>query len=690
MARIPDPRRVGNETLNPLQTPAPSAEAFGAGIGRALQGIGEQGSRIAADMQARNTNARLSALQTELDEWETANVIDGQNGALSKSGNVEGLTVETQSAYEEAFAGRIEGLPRAAQDRALQLITRKRQQVARTVSGHEAREMGRYRSSVYNGVIAGALLNSQNNFSDPERLGQEWVSVQEATARRVALGEMSDEEANARLMDWRQKQLQSAGDAWVAADLNGARQFLQANSSELGQTGAARLQDRIDRETRARDAQFRAAQARTQAIAKAELEVGILEGRIGQEDIDAAYDAGNLSPGGWATLRKGYDTEQDRARKEAEAFELVVAGGQLDPTDSDHRDAVDMVFKSTNGIEGLVGLDPETATIAAEMADANGIVPPTVQSFVRGALASGNDAQRQYAYDLVGRLDEAAPAALDRAFTGPELAEANHYLKLTRAGVSDEQAMQTIEANRSMDQATRDQRMRDGAEAFEDVDVGNDFFDPSILPFDQGVLPSHSPIADRIREDARVVFQDAYVRTGDADVAKDAARRTLAKTYGQSDVVRSGVVMQYPPEAYYAVPGFDNDWMKTQLMEDVGAVVPGVSEDRIELVATSETAADVRAGRLPRYRVLVQDENGIYEPVMSENGDVMDYRFDQKKARDEYAQKLKIERDEFLKSEGRAPHNLVRRALGLGEDDAEAPNEDEPTRAPEFGLGVAN
>ncbi len=670
---------LGQQTTDgarsPFQRTSAPISAFQSGGTDGLADLGNAASQMALRVKAQNDEAALNALQTELDDWETTNVVDAQSGVFSRKGNIAGITGETNGLFSEAFGdNRLQDFDGESLEQARALIQRKRNQITRSVTRYEAREVDAYQTSQFRAVVEGAELASQTFFNDPERLTEEFMLVRDAIAGRVAAGQMSGEEGDVAAKQFRQAQLLGAGESWVRHDLQGARRFLDENRDELGAANTARLEDKIGREQRAREAQWRAQVARTQSIAAAELDVAIQEGRAGQDDIDAAYENGTISPSAWASRRRQLEAADEKAAKEREPFEMLELGAPLDPSNKDHRDAVGDLFETGGGREAVIGLTPEGATFATGLAAESGIVPDDVIGFVRGAIASGTDQQRQYAYDLIGRLDEEAPDALKRALNTSELSEAATYLKLTTAGMADNQAMETISANRALDDEGRAKRRTAAAKLFEDIHITSEFFDPGYFVWEPD-MPEFVPLSDSIASDAQAVFIETYVRTGDEDVAKAATSDVLNKTYGPSEVTGSRTLTQYPPENFYSIPGIDNDWMEQQLREDVLAINPDAEGQRIEVVPTPRTAADVQAGRPPRYQVLVQDENGVFEPVLDENNNVMDYRWDPTPIVERRKAELTETREVIVESEQRAPHTLLRRAMGL-----DAPTADDPSR----------
>jgi hypothetical protein len=630
--------------------------------GAALQDVGNAAAGVAVREAQRLSDLRIKQADTAFVNEQTRVLNDPESGYFSMRGenaiNGYGAALEALETAAQTGGEGLKGRARETYDLAMQ----QRLNAARRAMGNHLRaERERFEVDTVNARLSAAQNQAVANYTDAGMVRQAFIT---ADAELDDLGEAQGWSPEVRAEKGREFRGQVHGavlDLLVGDNPTKARDYLKANRDDLSARVIVAAERSIDAEVKRRRAEAQRQQALVQAETSAALTVGILEGTVSRDVLDEAYEAGRISPSSWAGLRKAYDVEEEKRAKEADVFAIVAAGGPLDPGDKDHREAVGSIFKAAGGIEGLTSKSPEVATQTAEIAESTGIVPPQAVAIVRGAIASGDDSQREYAFDLVGRLDEIAPKALQRAFSAEDLTEALTYNKLTRAGVSDAQAMESINASRTMDQGTRDARRREGAELFEELAKGagswidpgieSAFFNPSSLPLDQGDLPTFAPLADRIIDDARAVYLDAFVRSGDAEVATDVTRRTLARTYGRSEVAGSGDVMQYPPEAFYEIPGIENDWMREQLLEDVKAVAPKATPDGIELVPTPRTASDVRAGLAPRYQVLVRDENGIYEPVRDDDGKPMDYRFDPSRLIEARRVELEAKREKFVRTE---------------------------------------
>lgn len=136
--------------------------------------------------------------------------------------------------------------------------------------------------------------------------------------------------------------------------------------------------------------------------------------------------------------------------------------------------------------------------------------------------------------------------------------------------------------------------------------------------------------ATALRADWASAFRDYYVLDPSREQASQAADQVIAKKWGPSPA-NGNKIMPYPPESRYPDVNGKWDYIKDQLDEAVRkqigeadidpAAVGGESAAMMELegkarghalVSDSQTKADIDAGLLPSYGVVVQHANGSY------------------------------------------------------------------------------
>lgn len=149
-------------------------------------------------------------------------------------------------------------------------------------------------------------------------------------------------------------------------------------------------------------------------------------------------------------------------------------------------------------------------------------------------------------------------------------------------------------------------------------DVVGDLFDPWFGG--QPVFPKNSNVNAQFMQDAGSAFQDGYKIYGTADGAKAYMESYLKLTWGATKTRTSfdssyamddnfqSVMMKYPPEMAYGQEGDDFGL----LYDSIGqyALANGAPETGAILMADDTTDAEVRAGKLPTYRVIGRGEAG--------------------------------------------------------------------------------
>lgn len=328
-----------------------------------------------------------------------------------------------------------------------------------------------------------------------------------------------------------------------------------------------------------------------------------------------------------------------------------------DPGNADHKKGVDIVFQQAGGPAALQQMQPQGANTLMTIAQRTGILPPKAEGTIRSMMETGNDQQRGYAYDMIARLQEDAPAVLDQ-FKASDISKATLYDNYIRNGVDQRTALSYVNTQfNPLNKPVMEMR-KDALPDFLKKTLGDDnsklpplfegIFDPGIFTIGPS-LPRNAAAADQAKATYQEALKDEFMMHGDADVAKTRAAEQVKRIYGESRVTGSRTIMMYPPEKYYAIPGVDNEWMQKQLLDDVHGMEDhkDVELKNLELLPDKVTAADISAGRLPRYQVM-KEQDGIWDSLRAPDGNVLYYSFDQAKVMAELSAKQKAERQDLL------------------------------------------
>lgn len=359
--------------------------------------------------------------------------------------------------------------------------------------------------------------------------------------------------------------------------------------------------------------------------------------------------------------------------KQADLTAALVSYGNpdflYDPGNKDHRQAVDKIFAAQGGIQAVKSMSEEGAAALMSVAQRTGILPAPAQGALRAMMENGNGQQKAYAYDLVARMQEDAPRVLDQ-FKDAEISQATLYNKFIRDGMDQKTALDYVDARFSKaDTAVRDMRAAAVKPLLKELDKAlpgtvEEMFDPGLFTVGPD-MPRNSAAADQAKAAYRDAFETEYLMHGDEEVAKARATERMHRMYGETRATGKRTIMRRPPEAYYAIPGVDNDWMQEQLLTDVRALEgeQDAKLDDLELLADTTTEADVSAGRLPRYQVLRKNKDGVWDALRDANGKVLHYRFDQQKIMDGLAADQKAERAKVLER-GQIYRDIAKQGYG--------------------------
>lgn len=308
------------------------------------------------------------------------------------------------------------------------------------------------------------------------------------------------------------------------------------------------------------------------------------------------------------------------AVKDSGAVNAVIgalgAGGDasINPFDTDQVKAANGAYDK---LMGAAGSPEEQAAITSDFVTRTGYIPKPVQAQIRNGALSTDAAAFSQSMEQSLALQQAAPGAFS-SFEGAEAVrkKMDLYRAFTRdMGYSAEEAAgRLIRANDPQYAAQRDALMK--SKAVKDAVDGIDA-DAVANIFDRGIMGSGygsanpklgpTPMAEAAMvTDYRSIFEEALVDSGgDVDAATTAANTRFQRFYGVSDLTSMGsnVVVKNPPEkAYPAGADGTHGYIRTQALEALKA--EGIEAEDVYLNPDLETDKDIRAGRLPAYRLM--------------------------------------------------------------------------------------
>lgn len=319
-----------------------------------------------------------------------------------------------------------------------------------------------------------------------------------------------------------------------------------------------------------------------------------------------------------AELVRSLRSEQN-ATADARALLAGIGDGtapDLNPYDSDDRaraeKAYDLLTKS------VAPEQQQAATVS--FIESTGIVPKPVVADVRRNLGSTNPTEVAAGLQQSAALFDVAPQALDAMENGKEIRDAAAtYRELVEGrGLTVEQAAAEVVAMNDPANKRRTDDLKEGwtqavkDKAFQLSDVTS--------AFDGGLFGGGQPVAGvtpaqvaALNTDYLSAAERAFKgkANGDAGIARRMAVEEMKRLYGVSETSGQRALMKYPPELYYPPIGDDQGYIRDFVMKDARSIAPDAVNAM--LVPTGETVQDVRGGRMPRYDLMYQRADGVWD-----------------------------------------------------------------------------
>jgi hypothetical protein len=333
------------------------------------------------------------------------------------------------------------------------------------------------------------------------------------------------------------------------------------------------------------------------------LELRILDGKGGREDIAAARAEGWLEDASDVSRLTNIVETRERATADLTNFNSALAtpGFVWNPYDDTQRDAVEAGVKARGG----------TAMAAFEVWQKTGILAPSGGTAIRGGLASQDPAVVQATANIASNMLARNPGAFIGVEGENEIEEAavmfNHLVN--ELGYTADVAGQRIAQMNDPEYRRRvkvaepeaaDFRKRlakeDPTKAIAQAVGGAPGF------FRMGATMGIGADQRRaINADYAELAADHYARYGDEKAAKAFALQRMGRLYG----VSNGVVVKYPPERVYPAVNGNHKWLYAQAAEDVKkATGRDIPADRVFLMPLPTVTAEAwRSGKQTPYAV---------------------------------------------------------------------------------------
>ena len=433
-------------------------------------------------------------------------------------------------------------------------------------------------------------------------------------------------------------------------------------------------------ETKA-NAQQKAEQELNLARQAADLEIKVNRGEATYEDVLEAEQSETITPAKKIALFKKLDDEKDKVVKESLSLRKVYGAMNgtdfIDPKNTDDKKAVDLVYTKVLSPQIDAIQDPAVRkSTIANYVNSVGVVPETLRGKMRGVFRGDDVEQKVFYADLVGRIQETKPQALDD-FDDKDITQAIMIDEMVKAGTPNEQAVEKVtKLTEGLTKGRLEILEEDFRELVEDKGTGvkinstkvittvRDIFDDSkgkIFSLDASLPDQQLGVAPAAINDYKRLFKTYYLYTnGDADLAEKQAKIAMRRTWGTTDINRqSKQLTQYPIEQAY--PGMSAKTIKRELMRDIHSIPSFKDLDADDVIVHPlRGVTDREYGQYPRYQIMFFNEGGALEPMpVGDDGlwkpDYESWKLKTKKENED----MKLEKDKRKKEEEKITDEIM-------------------------------
>jgi hypothetical protein len=284
------------------------------------------------------------------------------------------------------------------------------------------------------------------------------------------------------------------------------------------------------------------------------------------------------------------------------------------PYDSKQRNRVDDAYNSI--LDGEHPSSPAGQVAAGEIALRSGFLPKTSFQAVRGAVAGNDPAALASNLEFFDQVTQRQPGAADmydgKGGVNAALSDYQFYSQFMGA---EDAAAQIIE-NNSPEATARRRNLTDAAKEAVKGLKSADLIEHLSAKGVSASLGNNAQQAEMMSE-YETLFRDAYVATGDSDLAQNRALGQMSRIYGPNGVTGHERLMKYPPQNFYPSSETEPDWMQIQVEQAVSEHVFGeeansgwgwgaknISAKNIILLSDQTTRREVSAHTAPSYTVL--------------------------------------------------------------------------------------
>ena len=334
-----------------------------------------------------------------------------------------------------------------------------------------------------------------------------------------------------------------------------------------------------------------------------DMERGIITGTFGMQQLNEQFSSGNVQPKDYWRMEGRINRGAEDAAAMQNVAQAVQSGKQLDPFDADVKKGSDQLYNGTDGPARLRSRDQEYADQWFNIASNSHAISPDYVSGLSGMLYSEDPQDVKFAARNIATLSKERPRTLRAA--GMNEGDLRRAEMIDAVGrVSGEEAATQFAADYSNPEIAQNREVRNkAATAILNRYFTEDGAQKAVEAIGLDANETNTRTMTALWREFDTMFRLGYERNMSEEAAIDFAKTQLEKNWGQQTTNGMSFVMKYPPEKFW---GVDTDDLNEMVYKQTGLT----SDDQYQLVADSQTQAEVAGGGVPTYFV-VHGETGM-------------------------------------------------------------------------------
>lgn len=344
----------------------------------------------------------------------------------------------------------------------------------------------------------------------------------------------------------------------------------------------ASVGDAISQEIKIEQAAQKQKEAENNALS-ANLGISVSRGQATYKDLESAKDNGIISDARFESLTEQLDKAALKTSQNENSQALVAAAlngtAFLDPRSKDHRQAANTYYRQHIAPVIQSG-EKDVQTVLTDFVKRTGIVPSDAVSYVSGMLASGSPEQKLSAASMVDMIGQEVPNAL-QAFNSKDV---NYSKFLAKHAQFQDLEMAVERANNQVydaNDSVKKERERRFNERKRNTSTRMNFAEKFKSEFNvhehgiftRGVEQRNLPMAEGMVSEFLELAEQAFIDTGDGDLAYEAAKKQIFTIWGETYTRGKGRgFMRRPPEKHFQHFGsaeLDAEWLREQMLSDL-------------------------------------------------------------------------------------------------------------------------